>query len=442
MAELNLSQGSTQINGGDLFFTNTLSAPNITGLCPFPLTSVQIAALTPQNGSGIVLNTDTGFYEAWDPLTNTFYSLSTSTSLAFATVGVGGQYPTISAAFAANQFNLYIVSNITETADYTFTADQSVSLFIPNAYTVDCNTFNPFIFGTINLQLQTFGAGSILYDSTGVDRNLFDFNSCNSVVLNLSPGLTLIDNSTGSLMSYMLYWPGLVDFQSNIDGCRFVCANKPQSGILGGNGRIRNFECFGGGTSCDNAVSFVGIGAIESGVFINQFNPSVVNISTGSGYISNTINASASTINVQTSPGVVIDGDNTAVFAYPAFNYTSTDSNISQVGTNPSGILANHVISTSISAVINNGYMIDNPSPVAVSLPSNIPFGSIIKLSQTGSGIFTVTLGAGQSIQFGNQLITGTLSSAQLGDSVTLECSTQDTVLTVTACVGGNFNFT
>ena len=65
-----LIQGSIAVNNGDVYFSGSDAA--IAGIAPKSLTTVQIAALTPANGSAIVYNTDNGLYYGWNGLLSTY----------------------------------------------------------------------------------------------------------------------------------------------------------------------------------------------------------------------------------------------------------------------------------------------------------------------------------------------------------------------------------
>lgn len=96
---------------------------------------------------------------------------------------------------------------------------------------------------------------------------------------------------------------------------------------------------------------------------------------------------------------------------------------------------------TPITLVANNGYVQANAGAGLTTfvLPATAAVGSIIEILGESSGGWTITLGTGQSIQYGNVATTvssGSLSSSNRYDCVTLRCRVADTTWSVVSSVG------
>ena len=90
------------------------------------------------------------------------------------------------------------------------------------------------------------------------------------------------------------------------------------------------------------------------------------------------------------------------------------------------GLSWSTITAATLSAAINNGYVLNHAStPCVVTLPATAAVGSIIAAhSLAGSGGFTITANTGQTIQFGNISTSsaGSLSSTNAGDSIWIVC--------------------
>lgn len=95
---------------------------------------------------------------------------------------------------------------------------------------------------------------------------------------------------------------------------------------------------------------------------------------------------------------------------------------------------------TSTTMSVNNGYNATSASLVSLALPSMAAFGSVISVSAFGTGGFTITQAAGQTIHFGDKSSTtgtsGSISSTNLYDTITIFCSAVNTDFTVTSAIG------
>ena len=120
-------------------------------------------------------------------------------------------------------------------------------------------------------------------------------------------------------------------------------------------------------------------------------------------------------------------------------NITGSGSNITFNATG-GGITWNLVTGTSQAISPNNGYVADNGGGVTLSLPTVCPFGSVIGVTGIMSAGWTITQSAGQMIQIGDVATTigvgGSLASTQIGDSVTMVCTTANTNFLVFSSMG------
>ena len=84
-------------------------------------------------------------------------------------------------------------------------------------------------------------------------------------------------------------------------------------------------------------------------------------------------------------------------------------------------------ISASQTLAIQNGYFCTGGGALALLLPAVSSVGDEIIISLDGSTSFQITQGAGQSIKIANQAstagVTGSVTTTQQGDTITLVCS-------------------
>jgi hypothetical protein len=97
--------------------------------------------------------------------------------------------------------------------------------------------------------------------------------------------------------------------------------------------------------------------------------------------------------------------------------------------------------SGTVTAAVNTGYVTDNgASLVTYTLPTTAALGTIIQIVGFSAGGWTIAQSSGQEIFFGNQHTTigatGTLSSSNQYDQVTLVCVVANTKWAVSAAVG------
>lgn len=90
--------------------------------------------------------------------------------------------------------------------------------------------------------------------------------------------------------------------------------------------------------------------------------------------------------------------------------------------------------------VANNGYFTTGGSQVVMTLPATAAEGATFTISNTSAAGFQIAQNAGQSIRLGIDAttvgVTGSLTSTQLGDTVTIVCSIANTNFQVISCVG------
>lgn len=103
------------------------------------------------------------------------------------------------------------------------------------------------------------------------------------------------------------------------------------------------------------------------------------------------------------------------------------------------------VTGTTQALAINNGYIINNASAVALTLPTTGAIGSTIKIIGKGAGLFTVTQAANQQIHFIGQSTTsgtgGSVAQISQWSAIEIVCTTADNEYTVESS-SGNFNIT
>lgn len=89
---------------------------------------------------------------------------------------------------------------------------------------------------------------------------------------------------------------------------------------------------------------------------------------------------------------------------------------------------------------VNNGYIANNVALVDLTLPITAAVGDMVRVEGKGSGLWTVSQHAGQSIRIGNNTTTigvgGSLTATDAGDGVGLLCITANTGWMVTDGTG------
>lgn len=109
------------------------------------------------------------------------------------------------------------------------------------------------------------------------------------------------------------------------------------------------------------------------------------------------------------------------------------------IATSGGGLTWTDVTSTSATMAVENGYIADNAGLVTLTMPTTAAIGDVIHVLGKGAGGWTIVYGASQIIHFGNTTTTvtsGSLSSTNQWDCVTLRCVTANTTWTVQSAVG------
>lgn len=100
----------------------------------------------------------------------------------------------------------------------------------------------------------------------------------------------------------------------------------------------------------------------------------------------------------------------------------------------------NIVAGTSDTFVPNNGYVPTNVALTTFTMPATAAAGDVIRIGGNGTGGWSITQLASQSIQFGNVTTTvgvgGSLASTNAGDSVELLCIVANTTYIVLSSIG------
>ena len=118
----------------------------------------------------------------------------------------------------------------------------------------------------------------------------------------------------------------------------------------------------------------------------------------------------------------------------------SASGNTITIGVSGSGMTWSR-ITASQTLVVNNGYFCVSPGgALALLLPATSNVGDEIEIALKGATSFTVTQGAGQSIEIANSITTvgvgGSLASTQQGDTLRLVCLVQNLTWQVMSSMG------
>lgn len=226
------------------------------GLTLKNLTTVQVNAVTPAQGNLVADTTLTRakYYNgaSWNQLAY----LTDITSLGMVTVGTGGNYATYADAFTAGAFNLIQISNVTETADFTFNSGTSVVVNIENPlkFTTTFGTFSAFQVtnGTnLSVAINSFNA-SYAYV---VDKSLFAcLDAASSIVLVISHSTITNSSIAGLTFSYIL-GRGAGAASCIATNCIFNLNNGPQCGFDVYGVGFTDVQFIGGGAACAKIVN-------------------------------------------------------------------------------------------------------------------------------------------------------------------------------------------
>lgn len=121
----------------------------------------------------------------------------------YKTVGIGGDYPTIAAAFLDGAFYLQFISDVTEVTDFVNSSGTTVDIFLqnPKGYVVNCDTYSPFYASgntTLNFVIDSLQL-TYSYSST---RSLFKAQSAGTVINVRSYGTSITNTSDPTVESW------------------------------------------------------------------------------------------------------------------------------------------------------------------------------------------------------------------------------------------------
>lgn len=116
---------------------------------------------------------------------------------------------------------------------------------------------------------------------------------------------------------------------------------------------------------------------------------------------------------------------------------TITGTTITASGT---GVPWTEVTGTSVSAAVNNGYILNNAGLVTLTIPTTAAVGDVVRVVGKGAGGWLVAQNASEIIHFGNLDTTtgvgGSLASTHRRDVVELVCVVANTEWSVTSVIG------
>jgi len=266
---------------GGLGFNDTTQA----GLEVQSLTPAQIALLLQSQGN-FWLNDTSKLLQYYDGAAIQTLITAAVLSNFGVTVGAGGDYPTLSAAFTAGEFVCRVISNVTETAGYTFSANDNVSVMFEAGVV--------YTFG--NFSLFDFGANQVKLDFAGVSTQTINYTSNNALIKcgSALAGSNIIINqciftdlTTTANESYFIDGATNPNVKITLNNFTLNAANKNDGGIRAFSLVANNCDFVGGGAACEDILNIDGLTAITdcrtSGTFIatasgNAFNLSLTNI--------------------------------------------------------------------------------------------------------------------------------------------------------------------
>ena len=200
---------------------------------------------------------------------------------------------------------------------------------------------------------------------------------------------------------------------------------KPHLGIINSNGQLligaavypfirAGFLSAGTGVTITNGPGTITIGLAGGAVAVETL----------TGNTGGAISPTANNINILGSGGISFAGSGSTLTA-----------TISQ-----SGMTWTDVTSATQALSVQNGYFTDRSGGVTYTLPATASLGDIIIIDGK-LGLTTIAQNAGQSIRFSSAIttvgVTGSAVGTNLGDCVTLRCSTAGAS---TVWIAENFN--
>lgn len=134
-----------------------------------------------------------------------------------------------------------------------------------------------------------------------------------------------------------------------------------------------------------------------------------------------------------------VDPVPTTITAGTNITVTNTAGAITISSSGGAGFSWNHITGTSQTMSSNNGYVADNSSLVTLTLPTTSNFGDELIIVGKGSGGWSINYTTSQLIHVGSSVTTttsGSLSSSNAYDSVTLVCTVANTTWTAYSMIG------
>jgi hypothetical protein len=111
---------------------------------------------------------------------------------------------------------------------------------------------------------------------------------------------------------------------------------------------------------------------------------------------------------------------------------------IAMAPTLPYQIFGNNITSNTPLSAQNSYYV--SSGALSLSLPTTSRIGDVIKVTLVGGTSWTITQGAGQQITMGNVNstlgVSGSISSTSNGDSISIECFSEDTLWVTVSSIG------
>lgn len=189
-------------------------------------------------------------------------------------------------------------------------------------------------------------------------------------------------------------------------------------------------------TASSNVIDLTGTLIVANG------GTSATSFNTNGVVISNTTTTGALAALSLTSGQVVIGGTTT-----PAAATLTAGTGVSIVNGNNSitinavgsGLTWNTVTATSATMAVNNGYTANNAGLVTLTLPSTAAVGDTIVVVGLGAGGWSIVENTGQLIHVGSvtsTTTTGSVSSTNQYDTITLTCIVANTTWTARATMG------
>ena len=266
----------------------------------------------------------------------------------------------------------------------------------------------------------TFGAGTPNYTTGGTYNN--------------STGILTFTRTDGNT-----YTAGTFSY---LTAATLSAANVLSVASNGGSPTTTTINAVTGGTYSSGTITLAGTGNFAA--TITGFSTSTASAFTGGtvsgatnftgGVTANTLTVSAAIDPVKfvglqtlTTDTSILSVDNTGVVHKIAYF---------------NGLIWNNS-TTATTATTNNGYVGTATTLTTITLPSTAPFGTIVEVVGTGTGLWRISQTGSQIIKFG---ITGTtagssgyLSATSQYDCVKLLCTSADTTFVVTSAIGNIF---